>query len=515
MTTFTISLFFSTVIVIFTFITVLNRLNDQIDAAGLKPDAPRAKKAAYEPIISPSFLIIIFCVLAGNALIFYLCWRLWGGINYDLSRFGIIFGGFLVNVIPLLFIYYGLLLPFLKPLKRKLHPAACAALWILPNFLCVILWFMNLFLRETVPGRSPVQVILLKGKWPLFVLAVWLAGVILTGGGGIVSHLYFRRKLLRRSALWDDPAAQCRWKDLQEEYLDGARNYRGLYRSSALSSPLSIGLSRRSVRVILPEKEYTEEELDLILRHELLHLIHQDPAAKLFISFIRALFWFAPHIRIGCRSLSDDLERSCDQLVLGDAPEETRRQYAALLLQNAGDSRGYTTCLSASASSLKKRMEEVLHPVKRQSGVFLIALLMLILILPLGRLAVACGGGTLKDELLGGVSLDPSACGSVWSSPRREYSSVYYAPYVCSRYSCRDPEALARAVDVLPVYPVAGLLSPSDGPVLVIRLPGQLDDYLEIGRNSVIIHQKGIYYLEESDWEELYALFEELTEKIP
>ncbi len=515
MTAFTISLFFSAVIVILLLITVLNRLNDQIDAAELKPDAPRAKKAAYEAIISPGLLITFFCVLTGNALVFYLCWRLWGGIHYDLSRFGIIFGGFLVNVIPLLFIYFSLLLPFQKTLKRKLHPAACAALWILPNILCVFLGFINLFLRETAPGRFPVQVILLKGTWPFYVLAVWLAGVILTGGAGIVSHLYFRRKLLRRSALWEDPAAQRRWKDLQEEYLDGARNYCGLYRSSALSSPLSIGLSRRSVRVILPGKAYTEEELDLILRHELLHLIHQDPAAKLFISFIRALFWFAPHIRIGCRSLSDDLERSCDRLVLGDAPEETRRQYAALLLRNAGESRGYTTCLSASAGSLKKRMEEVLHPVKRRSGIFLIALLMLVLILPFGRLAVACGGGTVKDELLGGLSLDPSACESVWSSQSREYSSVYFAPHVCSRYSCRDPEALARAVDALPVYPVAGLLAPSDGPVLVIRLPGKLDDYLEIGRNSVIIHQKGIYYLEESDWEDLYALFEELKEIIP
>ena len=140
---------------------------------------------------------------------------------------------------------------------------------------------------------------------------------------------------------------------------------------------------------------------------------------------------------------------------------------------------------------------------------------MLVLILPFGRLAVACGGGTVKDELLGGLSLDPSACESVWSSQSREYSSVYFAPHVCSRYSCRDPEALTRAVDALPVYPVAGLLAPSDGPVLVIRLPGKLDDYLEIGRNSVIIHQKGIYYLEESDWEDLYALFEELKEIIP
>ena len=59
---------------------------------------------------------------------------------------------------------------------------------------------------------------------------------------------------------------------------------------------------------------------------------------------------------------AQDMELSCDETVLLEADDVTRRRYAGLLLATAGDSRGFTTCLSASASALRYRLRNVSIP---------------------------------------------------------------------------------------------------------------------------------------------------------
>ena len=45
------------------------------------------------------------------------------------------------------------------------------------------------------------------------------------------------------------------------------------------------------------------------------------------------------------------------ETVLLDADSSVKRQYAGLLLKTAGDERGFTTCLSASAGALRYRLK--------------------------------------------------------------------------------------------------------------------------------------------------------------
>ena len=60
-------------------------------------------------------------------------------------------------------------------------------------------------------------------------------------------------------------------------------------RSDAVTTPLSIGLYNRTTRIVLPMREYTQEELSLILRHEIIHISRGDPEAKLFLTFCTAM----------------------------------------------------------------------------------------------------------------------------------------------------------------------------------------------------------------------------------
>ncbi|MBO4838582.1 MAG: M56 family metallopeptidase [Lachnospiraceae bacterium] len=491
---------------------VLYHLLCQIDAASLKPEDPRADLSAYRPAIAPDFVLQMF-ILCFVFLIFGRLLLFPGSRQSGYYAISAVCGGFLVNALILMLIYYSAMLPLFPLLKRKLSPASCAVLWILPNVLYVMC-YLTQFLRE---NGTPRLVLRLKGTWPLWLLGIWLAGFMAVMGYSIISHLRFRRQLLADAVSREDPLVQKKWTALKREYkLNGKKYPRPLYRSASLATPLSVGLLNSTTCVILPEKEYTEDELDLILRHELLHLIHRDPQAKLFIRFSQALFWFNPLIWLSGRSLSEDLERTCDELVLGDAPEEMRQQYAGLLLQNAADPCGFTTCLSASARSLKDRLTEVLHPVRRRKGVLLILLMIIALIVSSGRFVLAYGDGkTVKSELLDGESFYPDT----WKTVYFYENSAARSAGEYKIYVCRDPEAFSRAVEDLPVYRTLGMPSPGTGPRIVtdpVRTGSVMySSYrvMEISKNYLLYTASGSYYVETEDWERLFALFEELSEE--
>ena len=46
--------------------------------------------------------------------------------------------------------------------------------------------------------------------------------------------------------------------------------------------------------MVVPERDYTQEELRLVLRHELVHISREDSAAKFFLAFCTAMCWFNP-----------------------------------------------------------------------------------------------------------------------------------------------------------------------------------------------------------------------------
>ena len=155
-------------------------------------------------------------------------------------------------------------------------------------------------------------------------------------------------------------------------------------RAGQLSSPL-----RDRFGVQLRLELYTPEELSLILRHEIIHLSRRDPASKFFMVFCTAMCWFNPLMWVAMRKSADDFELSCDESVLLAQPQPVRRQYAELLLKTAGDERGFTTCLSATASALRYRLKNIMAPGKKHTGALLVGLTFLLLTLCAGHVALA------------------------------------------------------------------------------------------------------------------------------
>lgn len=283
-------------------------------------------------------------------------------------------------------VYYVVLMAALPLLRRYFSARACAMLWMIPNYLYITE-------QSYMELPMPRLVIRVPGNLAWVLLEVWAVGFGAVLLWKILSHLAFRRRILRRAEPAADPEVLAVWA----QELERARFKKPKYKlvcSPDVTTPLSVGLFQRGIRVVLPERTYSREELTMILRHELVHIGREDAWSKFFLVFCTAMCWFNPLMWIAKRKSADDLELSCDETVLAGCGEDDRRRYAGLLLKTAGDERGFTTCLSATASALRYRLKNVVGPPRKRSGALLVGAVFFALCMSCGYVALAYDGST-------------------------------------------------------------------------------------------------------------------------
>ena len=299
---------------------------------------------------------------------------------------------FSLQLMVLLTFYFTALLFLLPLLRRKISARACATLWLLTVFLYynLTVWRMS-YLPPLVVLRVP------SGVVPSL-LGLWAAGFVAVVLWHMFSHFRFRRALLRDARPLEEPDVINLWWEEQRQVL--LKRHIPLLISPATTSPLTIGLFHSTMCLVLPERAYTLDQYRLIFRHELRHVQRRDVDTKCFYILCKALCWFNPLMWLAARRASADLELSCDEMVVYGADDQTRLEYASLLLESAGDDRGLSTCLSASASSLRHRLRGVVNPGEHTSGTKLLALMMAILVLCSGLVGVSGSYGTLGEVAL-------------------------------------------------------------------------------------------------------------------
>lgn len=237
-----------------------------------------------------------------------------------------------------------------------------------------------------------------------------------------------------------------------------------------------------------------------MLTHEAIHIARSDSYSKFALVSIAALCWFNPLVWLAMRKSAEDIELSCDESVTFGAGADERRRYADLILSSAGDGRGFTTCLSAKASSLRYRLKNVMQPAMKSSGALVIGIATFLLILSCGQVALAYGGGT-GEELI--------------------FNSDDPARYVVDESECTDPDGLKAYIAALELRELTSGYDFDYGPdiqhrgMLFDTPNGQLyigffDNILEyLGPGS---HQIVYYYLPEgTDWARLDSFFDDST----
>lgn len=135
---------------------------------------------------------------------------------------------------------------------------------------------------------------------------IWLSGVMLITGYGILSTMRLKKRL------------------------DGSYcTENNIYITDSVDTPFTMGIL--SPKIYLPEF-LSERERHFIILHEQTHIRRGDHIIKLLAFFALTIHWFNPLVWIAFLTAEKDMEMSCDEAVMKKMNEDIRAEYSTSLL---------------------------------------------------------------------------------------------------------------------------------------------------------------------------------------
>ncbi|MDF2987974.1 MAG: peptidase BlaR1 [Eubacterium sp.] len=172
-----------------------------------------------------------------------------------------------------------------------------------------------------------------------------------------------------------------------------------VYVSPVASTPFLYGILKPCI--ILPDIEFTDEELQHIYFHELTHWKYHDPWLKILLLFINALHWFNPLAYIARRDINHLCELSCDEKVVKPMNNEERRRYCELLLNVLWNIKDHNTKLLSAFSdkrNVERRIDMILqnHNSTRMKLISVLAAVTALVIMSLGAVTAYAASNDIK-----------------------------------------------------------------------------------------------------------------------
>lgn len=392
---------------------------------------------------------------------------------------------FLFSFAVVSFLVFFLLSVFVGRLRKRYEAKTVSSLWLLPNLL-----YFSFYWASALPIFRPFFVLCIDHDAIFrFILVAWFVIASLILLWNILSHLRFRKKL-------DESLYEVRnehilelWDRKQEEYEIGEKKRIRIFTSPSVSSAMTIGVFQRNIILVLPKKEYSDEELDMIFSHELVHIIREDGFTKFYMAICRAFSFYDPFIYLGTRKCSEDIELACDEIVLIDADEKRRKEYGKLILSSAGEEKGFTSNLSANGESMKYRLLNILKPSEKRKGALLLSVCTLIVLLMPDLFGIAYHKQNAEKLFFDGV-IDQESI-EIRTNGFNVPMDVYKDP---------DVEALISYLSDVDAYEIYASDNFDGDSVYMLYKMDDIFRSIEFNRNYIVFHdQKKVrtYYVKE------------------
>ena len=146
-----------------------------------------------------------------------------------------------------------------------------------------------------------------------------------------------------------------------------------IYLSDKVLSPAVYGIIKP--RIILPTS-YKERDLEFILLHEKMHIKRADNLWRVIAFVVVAAHWFNPFCWIFLKYFLEDLELSCDEMVLVKLGGDRAKEYAMSLVESKESASVFTSAFGG--AKIRIRIENILS-FKKMTWVSFIAFLTLII----------------------------------------------------------------------------------------------------------------------------------------
>ncbi|WP_017158462.1 M56 family metallopeptidase [Xanthomonas phaseoli] len=226
-------------------------------------------------------------------------------------------------------------------------------------------------------------------SWPVALLALWAAGVLVLAAG--TARAYLRSRALVRAAQPCNDRALVQALQMASE-AHGLSRPPALRLSAQIDSPQLIGPWQPVL--LLPAARLphmADDDLDMALTHELIHLRRGDLWWGLLPALAQHLFFFHPLVHLAAREYAIAREAACDAAVVA-GHRHCRHDYGRLLLQLgvAPRPRGGVASASPSFISLKRRLSMLqhTHAFPRMAATMILATVAVCGVLPLRLVAM-------------------------------------------------------------------------------------------------------------------------------
>lgn len=193
---------------------------------------------------------------------------------------------------------------------------------------------------------------------------IWLSVACLLMTDQIIKYV----KNARRIAGYID----MKMTDSEEAFLSGIKEQYGirrrvlLYQGESEKSSVTFGIFRP---VILCGREIGSRESELVVRHEMVHIRRLDAFWKMLIQFAKFLHWCNPVMWLLLDEFDRVCEISCDEAAVQGLPEEDRKRYMRLLIeeaQEAKEAKGISLKWKAGFGPKMKRVKERMDNLMRK-----------------------------------------------------------------------------------------------------------------------------------------------------
>jgi beta-lactamase regulating signal transducer with metallopeptidase domain len=172
---------------------------------------------------------------------------------------------------------------------------------------------------------------------------IWWVGAIIMAAYYLCAYIIFVEKVKRTNVPTDVSCAV------------------SVYHNAKANTPMLIGFFSPSI--VLPDADYTPEQLRAVLLHELTHLRRKDIHVKWLSVLACAVHWFNPIVWLTRREIDRACELSCDEAVIANLDPHRRQIYGDTLIYVAADSKTPRAVLSTTMCEEKKDLKERLSAI--------------------------------------------------------------------------------------------------------------------------------------------------------
>lgn len=218
-----------------------------------------------------------------------------------------------------------------------------------------------------------------KGLIMTVIFAVWAIGAFLFLAKFVIEYRRFHLIVKRWGKPVTDPFTLETFEWVKARMGLENKNI-GLLSVSTISTPMLTGLLKPTI--LLPEKSIEDDEMELILEHELTHYKHKDLWINLIGVIALCIHWFNPILYLCMPAIYGDGESYCDETVLKNKNLDYRRFYGEVIISMIEASPqkhlALSTCFYAKKLNIKKRLFHIMesHGKRTKLSVFSVALVL-------------------------------------------------------------------------------------------------------------------------------------------